>query len=153
MELERIGATLRSYVSRTGALQAVAATEQGIVTCDAAGVVTVQEHPDAESIPVAWRGTEPADLGIELRRLPPLDADAVAGEVRGIIGGLEHVAEGVLALARVLGPPSVALAWMPTRDGETTLAISAREGEGLVVVIGDEQYEMEVGWPPSRPAP
>jgi hypothetical protein len=153
MELGAIGATLRSYVSRSGALQAVAATEHGIVTCDDTGAVTVQEHEDAESVPVEWRGSEAADLGVELRRLPPFFADATAGEVSGPIGGLEHVAEGLLALARVLGPPSVAVAWLPTRDGETTLAISAREGEGLVVVIGDEQYEMEEGWPPPRPAP
>jgi hypothetical protein len=153
MELGEIGATLRAYVSRSGALQAVAATEHGIVTCDGTGVVTVQDHEDAESLPVPWRGAEAADLGVELKRLPPFDADAEAGEVSGVLGGLEHVAEGVLALARALGPPSVALAWLPTLDGETTLAISAREGEGLVVVIGDEQYEMDEGWPPSRPAP
>jgi hypothetical protein len=152
MELPEIAATLRAYVSGSGALQAVAAVAQGIVTCDGAGAVTVQRGEDDEPEPVDWAGAQPAELGIELKRLPPFDVDAEAGEVSGMLGGLEHVAEGVLALARALGPPGVAMAWLPTLDGESTLAISAREGEALVVVVGDEQYEMDEGWPPSRPA-
>jgi len=30
--------------------------------------------------------------------------------------------------------------------------LSAREGEGVVVVIGEEQFQMDEGWPP-RPEP
>jgi hypothetical protein len=153
MELPEIGATLRSYVSRSGALQAVAAVPAGIVTCDGDGVVTVQQDEDDEAVALEWRGAQAAELSIEPKRLPPFDADAIAGEVSGPLGGLEHVAEGVLALAEVLGAPGVALTWMPTLDGETTFALSARAGEGVVIVIGDEVYEMDEGWPPRRPAP
>jgi len=30
--------------------------------------------------------------------------------------------------------------------------LSAREGDGVVIVIGEEQYEMDESWPP-RPQP
>lgn len=151
MELAEVAAALRSYVARSGALRASAAIGEGIVSCDDAGAVTLQRTEDAEPVAVDPAGARPAPLDAEPRRLPPFAVDAIAGEVSGPLGGLEHVAEGVLALARTLGSPSVALAWMPTTDG-TRLAISARPGEGVVVVIGDEQYEMEEGWPPWRPA-
>ena len=51
------------------------------------------------------------------------------------------------ALAAALGGRSVALVRFPAADGETPFALAARQGEGLVVVIGDEQYEMDPVWP------
>lgn len=149
MELEQVGATLRAYVSRSGAVQAVAAVEGGIVTCDATGTVAVQRGEDDEPELLEVEGVEPSALGFELKRLPPFAVDELRGEVSGPMGGLEHVAEGVLALSRALGSPSVAFAWPPTTD-DTPLVISAREGEGVVVVIGDEQFEMDENWPPRR---
>jgi len=158
MDLAQVAATLRSYVSRSGTLQAVAATPAGLVTCDATGAVTLQE-PDADEEPVAldWREAEPLELGVELRRLPPFAVDAEKGEVTNVLGGLEHVADGVAALAAALGAPNVVLVWLPTADEDTTLVVSGREGEGLVVVIDDEQFEIggpgQEGRPPQRPAP
>jgi hypothetical protein len=154
MDLPEVAATLRSYVSRSGTLQAVAATPAGLVVCDGAGHVTLQE-PDEDPVELDWRAAEPLDLGVELKRLPAFDVDAEKGEVTSVLGGLEHVADGVAALAAALGAPIAVLVWLPTADEETELVISGREGEGLVVVIGDEQYELGTageGWPPQRPA-
>jgi hypothetical protein len=152
MELAEIAATLRSYVSKSGTLEAVAmVADDVVVRCDGGGRVTV-ERGEAEAEPVDHAGATPAELGMELKRLPPFDVDAVKGEVSGPLGGLEHMALGVRALARALGERTVALAWLETLDEETALAISAREGEGVVVVIGDEQFQMDEGWPPERPA-
>jgi hypothetical protein len=53
----------------------------------------------------------------------------------------------VRALAATLGGHSVALVRFPAADGETPFALAAREGEGLVVVIGDDQYQMDLSWP------
>ncbi len=152
MELPQVGATLRSYVSKSGALQAMAAVPAGLVTCDATGAVTLQEEEDGPEVIVDVSGATAVPLDLEVKRLPPFQADASSGEVSGPLGGLEHVAEGVLALSRALGSPSVAFAWLPTTD-DTPLILSAREGEGVVVVIGEETYEMDEGWPPRRPAP
>jgi len=151
MELEQVGATLRAYVAASGALQAVAAVTDGIVTCDALGTVVVQLDPDDEPAPLDVGDAQPVPIGMELKQLPPFAVDAAAGEVSGPLGGLEHVAEGLLALSRALGPPSVAFTWPPTTD-ETPLVLSAREGDGVVIVIGEEQYEMDESWPP-RPQP
>ncbi len=79
--------------------------------------------------------------------------DELRGEVHGPLGGLEHVAEAVLSLTRALGAPSVAMTWPPTTDDETELVVSGRDGEGVVVVIGDESFTMDESWPPKRPAP
>lgn len=155
MDLPEVAATLRSYVSRSGTLQAVAATPAGLVTCDQTGQVTLQE-PDEDPVELDWRAADPLELGVELKRLPPFDVDAEKGEVTNVLGGLEHVADGVAALAAALGAPIAVVVWLPTADEETELVISGREGEGLVVVIGDEQYELggggQEGRPPQRPA-
>ena len=151
MELPEVAATLRSYVSKSGMLEAlVVVADDTVVRCDGTGKVFVEHGEEAEPEIVDHRAAEPLSLGMELKRLPPFDVDPASGEVSGPLGGLEHVALGVLRLSRALGGFSVAIAFVPTADG-TTLAISARDGEGVVVVIGEEQFEMDEGWPPERP--
>jgi hypothetical protein len=151
MELEQVGATLRSFVSKSGALQAVAATPLGIVTCDATGAVFFQETDADEPREIDVKGVTPATLDMELKRLPPFVVDELRGEVHGPLGGLEHVAEGVLSLTRALGAPSVAMTWPPATDDEIQFVVSGRDGEGIVVVIGDESFTMGEDWPPKRP--
>lgn len=151
MELPEVAATLRSYVSKSGMLEALAVVADDVVVrCEGDGRVYVEHGEEAEPEPVDHRGADPLPLGMDLKRLPPFDVDPGSGEVSGPLGGLEHVALGVLRLSRALGGFSVAIAFVPTTDG-TTLAISARDGEGVVVIIGDEQFEMDEGWPPERP--
>jgi hypothetical protein len=151
MELEQVGATLRSFVSKSGALQAVAATPLGIVTCDGTGAVFFQETDADEPREIDVKGVTPATLDTELKRLPPFVVDELRGEVHGPLGGLEHVAEGVLSLTRALGAPSVAMTWPPATDDEIQFVVSGRDGEGVVVVIGDESFTMGEDWPPKRP--
>jgi hypothetical protein len=151
MELEQVGATLRSFVSKSGALHAVAATPLGIVTCDGTGAVFFQETDEDEPRQIDVKGVEPATLDMELKRLPPFVVDELRGEVHGPLGGLEHVAEGVLSLTRALGAPCGALSWPPATDDEIQFVVSGRDGEGVVVVIGDESFTMGEDWPPKRP--
>lgn len=152
MELAQVAATLRSYVSKSGMLEAMALVEDDVVVrCDGRGRVVVERGEDGEPEPVDHRAAEPLPIDLELKRLPPFAVDQATGEVSGPLGGLEHVALGVLRLSRALGGFSVAIAIVPTTD-DTMLAISARDGEGVVVVIGDEQFEMDEGWPPDPAA-
>jgi hypothetical protein len=97
MELEQVGATLRSFVSKSGALQAVAATPLGIVTCDGTGAVFFQETDEDEP-----RAIDVKDV-------------------------------------------------TPATDDEIQFVVSGRDGEGVVVVIGDESFTMGEDWPPKRP--
>ena len=64
------------------------------------------------------------------------------GEVSAPFGALEQVADGVAALARAIGGDSVVLVEFPT-DDETPFAVSAREGEGIVVVVGEDSYRLK----------
>jgi hypothetical protein len=152
MELPEVAATLREYVAASGALQASAAVSDGLVSCADDGAVTLQATADDEPVAIEAAGARAAPLELRPRRLPPFAVDAASGEVSGPLGGLEHVAECLLALSGALGEGVVALAWMPTTDG-TQLALSARAGEGVVVVVGDEHYAMEEGWPPGGGQP
>lgn len=149
-DLAGVAATLRAYVEGSGALAATLAFEETVMRCDAGGEIEVahgeEGEPQGLGVPP---GAAALDLGLEVRRLPAFDADEVSGEVTGVIGGLEHVAECARALAAVPAPDGVALVELPTSDG-TPLALSARAGEGIVVVIGDEQFEMDPAWPPPR---
>jgi hypothetical protein len=140
-------ATLLAYVSASGALGATAVIEAGTVDVEADGSASLEppESPLAE--PLDAHASAPLGLGVQVRALPPFAVDAEAGEVTGAMGALEHFAEGVRALAAALGGRSVALVRFPATDGETPFALAARDGEGLVVVIGDDQYEMDPSWP------
>jgi len=149
MNAETVAATLDAYVRASGALGATAVVEAGTVDVEADGSASLEppESPLAE--PLDAQGAEPLGLEMEVRALPPFAVDAERGEVTGAMGALEHFAEGVRALAAALGSGSVVLVRFPATDGETPFALAAREGEGLVVVIGDDQYQMEPQWPDS----
>ena len=56
-----------------------------------------------------------------------------------------HLAEVVLALARTGGGRSVATVDFSTRDPELPLTIAAREGEPVVLAIGDRQFRLPEG--------
>ena len=142
-----VAATLRAYVAASGALGATAVLDEGVVDVEADGSASFEPHGSPVAEPLDAHGGEPLSLGLEVRALAPFRVDPVAGEVTGHLGALEHLAEGVRALAAALGGSSVALVRFPAEDGETPFALAAREGEGLVVVIGDEQYEMTPEWP------
>lgn len=140
MEQAQVAATLRWFVARSGAVHVVAATPAGTFGCDASGHVTVQRTDDDEPVAVAARpGAAPAALDVEPLRADPEDE-------------LEASAAAALALSRALGTAIPVVVWLADADG-TELAISARDGEGVVIVLGEEQIEMEAGWPPPRPAP
>jgi len=127
-------ATLHAYVRASGALGASALIDEGMVE-------VVADEPLADD-------AAPLSLDLAVRKLPPFAVNAATGEVSAPLGALEHLADGVRALAGAFGDRSVALVRFPTTDGETPFALAAREGEGLVVVIGDDQYEMASDWPP-----
>jgi hypothetical protein len=144
-----VASTLLAYVSASGALGATAIVEAGTVDVEADGSASLEPHESPVAEPLDAHAAQALDLGVEVRSLPPFRVDAEAGEVTGAVGALEHLAEGVRALAVVLGEGSVTLVRFPATDGETPFALAARPGEGLVVAIGDDQYQMDPQWPES----
>lgn len=147
MSAETVAATLYAYVTASGALGATAIVEPGTVDVEADGSASLEPPDSPLAEPLDAQTAAPLDLGMDVRALRPFVVDAEAGEVTGAMGALEHFAEGVRALAAAFGGRSVVLVRYPTTDGETPFALAAREGEGLVVVIGDDQYQMDLSWP------
>ncbi len=138
MRPERVAATLREWVAVTGSPWAVALVDGVEVSAYADGSTEGAEAGDAAPLELVM----PPPPGLE-----PFVVTPDTGEVSGPLGALEGAAESVRALAAAVGAPAVVLAALPTIDG-TPLAISAREGEPLVMTIGDDQYEMSPAWPP-----
>ena len=150
--LDDVAALLREFVHRSGAIRAVAVVagdgdETALVECGrlAPIEVTVGDHrvvlPHGVELDV-----EPPELG-DVRQLPPFDVDVATGEIASPLGGLEHLATAVRTLAGRLGGRGVALAQFETTTPDLPLTISARPGDPLVVAIGEDEYEMDPGWP------
>jgi hypothetical protein len=73
-----------------------------------------------------------------------LSADPESGELAASIGGVQLLADSVLALARALGGRSVATATFATRDADMPLTVAAREGEPVVLDIAGRHFTFPV---------
>ncbi|MGZ4150415.1 MAG: hypothetical protein ACXVQJ_10270, partial [Actinomycetota bacterium] len=144
--LDAVGATLRDFVSRAGAIRAVALLDRGdagdpvVVDCDAVGAVEVEEGGEVRALPAA-SGAVPLVVP-HVHPLPAMDVDPASGEVIGTIGGLQHLAGAVGELAAGLGGRSVATVQFQTSDPDAPLAVSARAGEPPVFALGEETFAL-----------
>ena len=143
---------LREFLHRSGAIRVVAVV--GLE--DAVALVDVQRLQPVE-VTIGERTVQlPHALALdaavlvipEVRQLPAFDVDPSTGEVSSPLGGLEHYAIGVRQLAGILGEDNVALATWETTSPDVPLSITARASEdALVLALGEEEFEMEAGWP------
>lgn len=143
---------LREFLHRSGALRAVAvvALEDDVALVDVGRLepveVTIGER--VVQLPHALELDAAALMVPEVKQLPPFDVDPATGEVSSPLAGLEHYAIAVRQLAQILGADNVALATWETTTVEAPLSISARASEDvLILALGEEEFEMEPGWP------
>ena len=147
VERDVAAATVRAFAERSGAERVVLLLDEGpgaptLIELTAGGLEVVADgQPAPEPAPAP-----PAPLP-EIRRPPPsaLSLDLEQGELEAPIGTVVHLAEVVLALARAAGGRSVATVDFPTRDPELPLTIAARDGEPIVLAIGDRQFLLPEG--------
>jgi hypothetical protein len=151
--LEPVAALLREFIHRSGALRAVAVVEgltgeeTALVDCARLAPIEVTVGERTTHLPHGFE-LDSAPLPVpEVRQLPPFDVDPRSGEIVATLGGVEHLAGAVRELAATLGGRSVALAQFETTTPDVPLSISARSGEPLVVAIGEDEYQMDPGWP------
>ena len=87
----------------------------------------------------------------EVKPLPPFNVDPTSGEIAGTIGGIEHLVDGVSALAAALGGRNIAMAVFETDSADHPLSITARAdgSEEPVIALGIEAFTL----PPLPPAP
>jgi hypothetical protein len=140
-------ATIRRFAERSGAERVVVLLDRGdedaaMVEWEPGGLrvqvgesvgrtVAPEEHAAVDALPVEPPRPVPA---------PAITVDAEAGEVAAPIGALERMAAAALDLAVALGGRTVAVLDVATADG--TLTIAAREGEPVVLALGDAQFTL-----------
>jgi hypothetical protein len=158
--LDPVVVLLREFLHRSGALRAVAVVEGG--PGDAAAVVDVRRLQPTE-VEIGER-TVLLPHGIELdaepppvpevRRFAPFEVDVAGASIAAPPGALAHLADAVRAVADGLGGRSVAMVQFETSDDDAPLAITARAGgtEPLVLALGEEEFEMDAGWPQAPPS-
>ena len=153
--LDEVVALLRDYLHRTGAVRAVALVDRApgegpaVVDCGRLAPVEVDLGDRRVYLPHAIElDVAPPELP-PLRQLPPFEIDAHA--VDDVLQAADRPGDlaGVRALAAALGGRNVALAQFETNDPDAPLTVTARAepGEPLVVALGEEEFELDSGWP------
>ena len=143
---------LREFLHRSGAIRAVAVVEleDDVALIDVGRLLPVEVTIGRRVVhlPHALQLDAAALLVPEVKHLPAFDVDPATGEVSSPLGGLEHYAVAVRQLAQILGTDNVALATWETTTPDSPLSITARASEdALVLALGEEEFEMEPGWP------
>ena len=143
---------LREFLHRSGAIRTVAVVglEDDVAVVDVCRLepveVTIGER--VVQLPHALQLDSAVLMIPEVRQLPAFDVDPASGEVNSPLGGLEHYAIAVRQLAQLLGADNVALATWETTSPDVPLSITARASEDvLILALGEEEFEMEPGWP------
>ena len=154
-------AALREFLHRSGAIRVAAIVDlapgEGPALIDCARLAPTEVAMGGRVVHMPHA----IELDVELpelpevKQLPPFEVTPDTGEVAAPIGGMEHYARAVLGLAELLGGRNVAMVQFETNDPDHPFGITARRGDPVVVSIGDDEYEMEAGWPdgPTPPPP
>jgi hypothetical protein len=144
-------ATVRAFAERSGAERVVLLVDRGdadTVMVDRASDGTI-EVTQGESTWTVKEG-EPVPAGPrplpDIRPAPSssLRADPATGELIAPIGAVANLSQSVLGLARAFGGRSVASADFATHDPDLPMTIVARDGEPLLLAVGDGRFELPV---------
>jgi hypothetical protein len=146
-QIAQIAVTLRRFVHDAGALEATLLLDQGpelpvlVVECPAVGPVLLTEGEQVVQLDADRLVAEPLPLP-DVRALPPFEVDAERAQITSMIGGVEHHARAVRAVAELFPGRSVLSVALATTDVETPLTIAARAGDPVVLAIGEETFEL-----------
>ncbi len=156
--LDPVVALLREFLHHSGAIRAVALVDHGLgdgpALVDVGQLLPIEVVVDERTLrmPHAIELDVPAPDVPNVRQLPAFEVDRTTGEIAAMIGGLEHYAEAVISMTRRVGPRDVVMATWTTNDPQAPISITARGHDPVVVSLGEDEYEMEPGWPPPAAA-
>ena len=147
-ELERAIALARALLHGAGALRvkvALDSTPPALVDCERLRAILVHESEGAvRELP----HDAAADVALPplpfMHQLPPFEIDPADGRVAGALGGLEMLGRAVREIAALLPGRSVVAADFETDVSDTPLGIAGRAGEPLVVLLGEDEFALEV---------
>jgi hypothetical protein len=144
-------ALARELLHRSGALRVSVMVDRGdarppaVVDCPRFAPVEVTEGDgEARALPHDAAAQTPLPDFPEVRQLPPFEVDAVEGTVAGTIGGLEMLARAVRDVAGLIGGQSTVAAEFETQVPGQTLGLAGRDGEPVVVLLGEDAFELDV---------
>ena len=142
-------ATVRAFAARSEALRVVLLVDLGDESpamLDAApgGAIELTAEGEAHAVPAGLPVPAPPRALPEIRPAPSsaLRADPATGELAAPIGSIANLGHAVLGLARAFGGRSVATAEFATQDPDLPMTIVARDGEPLLLAIGDGRFEL-----------
>ncbi|MEA2290330.1 MAG: hypothetical protein QOD55_2327 [Solirubrobacteraceae bacterium] len=153
--LDEVVVLLRDFLHRSGAIRAVAVVGGGpgegpaVVDCGQLRPIEVEAGGRTVLLPhTAELDVAPPELP-DIRQLPPFEVDAAEAKIAAPPGAVAYVAAAVRDLAGLLGGRNVAMVQFRTNDEEVPLGITARAGgtDPLVLSLGEEEFEMDAGWP------
>jgi len=142
---------VRDFLERAGAARVTVVVDRGearpplLVDALEDGSVQIEFGEGEQGEGTAW-GHDAVAVP-DVRAIPPLRITRTAEGVDLPLVQLAYLAGHVRGLAASLGGRSVATAHFATTDPDLPLVIAAREGEPLVVVVGEEMYPLPEGWP------
>ena len=142
-------ATVRAFSARSEALRVVLLVDLGddppaMLDGAPGGSVELTDEGQVHVVPAeAPVPAQPRPLP-EIRPAPSsaMRADPATGELAAPIGAIANLGEAVLGLARAFGGRSVATAEFATHDPDLPMTIVAREGEPLLLAVGDGRFEL-----------
>ncbi len=149
-EVEQAVGLAREFLHRSGALRVGLLVDRGderepaVVECARLGPITVIEDGEQTELAHGVELTLPLPPLPDVRQIPGIEADPVAGTVAAPLGGVEMLGRALRELAAMLGGRSIAAADFETQDPETPLGLAARGDEPLIALVGDEQFELPV---------
>lgn len=156
--VEPLAAALLAFAAASGALRLVLLLDRSderaplVLDCAEGRVEVAEGAAGIAGAPGTILGEDavavaPAFAVPEVEPVDPMEIDPASGQVRARVGRLEAIAGAVRDLAEAFGGRSVVTAEYETTDPATPLAIAARRGEPLLIVLGERQFEAEPGWP------
>jgi hypothetical protein len=147
---ETLLATVASFGERSGALRVLALVDRGdgqhaaTIEWRPGGTLQVGEDERAWSVaPDAIADVAPLPLA-PVKAVPAsaIAVDPDSAHVEAPIGALAQLGAALQDLAAVLGGRSVALADFGSRDPEQPFLLAAREGEPVVLAVGEQRFEL-----------
>jgi hypothetical protein len=146
-------ATVRAFADRSGATRVVLLVDPGdgmtatMLDCAPGGALELTDGDATVAIP-AHTPVDAAPRALPELRPPPATAiaiDPATGELEAPLGAIANLGRAVLALAVAFGGRSVATADFATRDPALPITIAAREGEPLLLAVGDRRFVLPEG--------
>ena len=149
----RAVATIRAFGAESGAERVVLLLDRGadrgavMVEWLAGGAVEVTEGEETTEIPSGAPVPATAEPIPHVHAIPAtaIEADPDSGRLSAPLGAIPALGAAVRSLARAFGGRSVATAEFATRDPELPITIAAREGDALLVAVGEQRFELPEG--------